>query len=192
MARLHIKSMVDARSAANLKKVQMEYLRMKFRRGRASRRTSGTRRGERHPTHRPGCNGDGSMIELDPEDVAIGQSGDDMLRVALRLIGRVHHDAFRMNGVGRSPLSGWTACERSTLPLPNGCWDDDRSPYSMAVYSADRWCDACIACAALAGRLPKPEVQIDISAAPGSRPRSEVRIHQSHQTGRSQTLWRAL
>jgi len=105
------------------------------------------------------------VIELDPEDVAIGQSGDDMLRIALRLIGRVHHDAYRMNGVGKKPTYGLDrVCERSTLPLPNGCWDDDRSPYSK--YGAERWCDACIAYAALTGRLPKPEIQIDISAAP--------------------------
>lgn len=101
------------------------------------------------------------MIELDPEAVAIGQSAETMERIALRLIGRVHNDAFQMNGVGKRPTYGLPkVCERSTQPLPYGCWTyGDSTPYGWP-----RWCNSCIAYAALNGTLPKPEVQIDISS----------------------------
>jgi hypothetical protein len=106
------------------------------------------------------------MTELDPEKVAIGQSPDTMERIALRLIGRTTGDYYQHNGVGQPPTHGLEGvCERTTLPLPHGCWDHGGlSPYYL--YGDDRWCDACIAYAALNGTLPKPEVTIDLSLAP--------------------------
>lgn len=109
------------------------------------------------------------MIELEPEDVAIGQSGDTMERIALRLIGRVYPQGYtsHYHGPGNVTYTHGLpkVCERTTRPLPHGCWDHGGlSPY--ATYSNDRWCNSCIAYAALNGTLPKPEVQIDISSAP--------------------------
>lgn len=106
------------------------------------------------------------MIELDPEQVAIGQSRDTIERIALRLMGTPRPDGIRPDGVGKPYVHGEPrVCEHSVLPLPHGCWTyGDRSPY--ARYGAERWCDGCIAYAALNGTLPKPEVQIDISSAP--------------------------
>jgi hypothetical protein len=103
------------------------------------------------------------MIELDPEAVAIGQSAEPMERIALRLIGRVTNDAYQMNGVGKPATYGLPGvCEHTTQPLPHGCWDHgERTPYGWP-----RWCDPCIAYAALNGTLPKPEVTIDLSLAP--------------------------
>lgn len=106
------------------------------------------------------------MIELDPVQVAIGQSADGMERIALRLMGTPGPTGIRPDGVGRPFVHGEPrVCEHSVLPLPHGCWTyGDRSPY--AVYGSQRWCDACIAYAALHGTLPKPEVQIDMSLVP--------------------------
>jgi hypothetical protein len=105
------------------------------------------------------------MTELNPEKVAIGQSSDTMERIALRLIGRTHPDYYQMNGVGKPATHGMEGvCERTTRPLPHGCWDHGGlSPYSM--YGDDRWCDPCIAYAALHGSLPKPEIMIEMSVA---------------------------
>lgn len=106
------------------------------------------------------------MIELDPAYVAIGQSSDSMERIALRLMGTPQPTGSRPDGAGKPYVRGEPrVCEHSVLPLPHGCWTyGDRSPY--ARYGAERWCDACIAYAALNGTLPRPEVTLDISTAP--------------------------
>lgn len=110
------------------------------------------------------------MIELQPEDVVIGQSADTMERIALRLIGRVTLTGYTSHYHGPDKPASYThnlpaVCERTTQPLPHGCWDDGRrSPY--AAYSDDRWCDSCIAYAALNGTLPRPVITIDISSVP--------------------------
>lgn len=106
------------------------------------------------------------MIELDPAHVAIGQSADSMERIALRLMGTPTPTGIRPDGVGRPYVHGEPrVCEHSVLPLPHGCWTyGDRSPY--ATYGAERWCDACIAYAALNGTLPKPEMTIDMALVP--------------------------
>lgn len=108
-------------------------------------------------------------IELDPEQVAIGQSADTMERIALRLIGRVTLTGYTSHYHGPGSPATYTynlpaVCERTTQPLPHGCWDGGRSPY--ATYGTDRWCDACIAYAALNGTLPKPETTIELTLAP--------------------------
>jgi len=99
------------------------------------------------------------MSDLDPELVRIGQSADSMERRALALIGPVTNGYF---DPGSPNLPG--VCERSSQPLPHGCWDHgNRSPYSM--YGDERWCNACIAYAALNGTLPRPEQQIEMTLA---------------------------
>lgn len=104
-----------------------------------------------------------TAIELDPDDVRVGLSNDTLERKALLLIGArprkgswyIYHGSDRKTEYG---LLG--VCSSSTRPLPHGCWDDaGRSPY--ALYSGERWCDACIAYAAVQGLLPRPEQQID-------------------------------
>lgn len=101
-------------------------------------------------------------IELDPEDTRIGSSAESMERRALSLIAHVFNDAY--THVNRQPVYGLPrVCERSTQPLPFGCWAETwRSPY--ALYSAERWCNACIAYAALNGTLPRPTMTIDATA----------------------------
>jgi hypothetical protein len=88
-------------------------------------------------------------IELDPRDVAIGFSNESMERRALALIVcDTEHQGQRR------------VCERSTNPLPYGCWKESIwSPY--ARYGAERWCNSCIAYAALNGFLPKPVLTIE-------------------------------
>lgn len=104
--------------------------------------------------------------ELDPELVRIGQSSESMERKALAIIGRVTDDGFTSHYHGSGKPATYThglprVCEHTTQPLPHGCWDDgDRTPYGWP-----RWCDHCIAYAALNGTLPRPEVRIDISSA---------------------------
>ena len=89
-------------------------------------------------------------MELDPKDVEIGLSAASPELLALRLIGKT--------------LDG-RMCERSTAPLPYGCWEEDgRSPY--ALYSDERWCDACIAYAGLNRFLPRPVLTIEGRAEP--------------------------
>lgn len=103
------------------------------------------------------------MMVLDPRDTAIGLSAETMERRALALIGRVNNTYY--THVKRKPVYGLPGvCSRITSPLPAGCWDrTDRSPY--ALYTDDRWCDACIAYAALNGTLPRPEQTIDATGA---------------------------
>ena len=98
-------------------------------------------------------------IEIDPADADIGFSADIQERIALRLIGRVRPNGFTC--VDLKPVYGLDrVCERITTPLPAGCWQyGDRSPY--ALYGDQRWCDACIAYAALNGTLPRPVMTID-------------------------------
>lgn len=104
---------------------------------------------------------DGQMTpELDPQDVAIGFSAETMERKALALIGRPR--IVEMYGKRYERV-----CERDTLGLPRGCWDDkNRSPY--ARWHADRWCDACICYAAMNGTLPRPTIQIEGKQGRGS------------------------
>lgn len=102
-------------------------------------------------------------IELDGEDVANGFRRESQERIALRLIGRVRQDGYERRG-DNLVHSLDRVCEHSTRPLPYGCWaDGGRSPY--ALYGAERWCDACIAYAALNGSLPRPTVLIEGTAA---------------------------
>lgn len=105
-------------------------------------------------------------IELDPDDAAIGYAADTMERRALRVIGRVRYTGMSRNA-GVTTYNLPRVCERTTLPLPHGCWDDNRSPY--ALYGDDRWCDACIAYAALSGTLPRPEATIDATVTVSPR-----------------------
>lgn len=88
-------------------------------------------------------------VELDESAVKVGQSAESMERRALALICLpvVSADATRV-------------CERSTCPLPYGCWQDRPSPY--ALYGDDRWCDRCIAYSALNGTLPRPETLLEL------------------------------
>jgi hypothetical protein len=102
-------------------------------------------------------------IELDGEDVRIGMSADTPERIALRLIGRVRPEGFTQRQ-GQTVYGLDKVCERITSPLPAGCWQyGDRSPY--ALYGDQRWCDACIAYAALNGTLPSPALMIEGAVA---------------------------
>lgn len=103
------------------------------------------------------------VIDLDDKDVSVGLSGDTQERIALRLIGRVNDSYYEYRN--RRPVYGLDGvCERVTSPLPHGCWDHgSRSPY--AKFGDERWCNACIAYAALNGTLPRPVLLIEGSVA---------------------------
>jgi hypothetical protein len=102
--------------------------------------------------------------ELDEIDVAVGRSAETMERRALALIAQVRNTGKKSHYHGPGNVT-WEyglpkVCERLAVPLPHGCWDDpSHSPY--ALYGAHRWCNACIAYAALHGTLPRPEERID-------------------------------
>lgn len=106
------------------------------------------------------------MIELDPDDVRVGLSLESMERRALGIIAHVYHDGNQSHYHGPEHPVTYTfgydrVCNRTTEILPHGCWDrHDRSPY--ASYGDERWCDACIAYAALNGTLPRPEQTINL------------------------------